>query len=83
MSPLGFVSGWCCGSILRTHAAATSPAAPTSMRLVGHEKLEVIFDGGDTETAKWHMDFLIDGDTSRALRKRSIVSVKARANFSG
>jgi hypothetical protein len=84
MSSTGFISGWVCGSApVIFSRSSTSRVAPLTMKLVGHEKLEVIFDGGEFEAAKFHLDFVIEADTSKALRKRSIVSVKARANFSG
>jgi FKBP-type peptidyl-prolyl cis-trans isomerase (trigger factor) len=53
------------------------------MALVGHQKLEVLFETEDYVSATYRLDCSIPADISKDLRKRSLAAMKATANFPG
>lgn len=53
------------------------------MELIKHEKQEVLLSADGYESANYRFDFRILGETSKAIRKRSIATLKEKANFSG
>jgi Bacterial trigger factor protein (TF) len=88
MRNVGFVPGWAGGGlqprVVQSRKATTCRASCiTRMSLVRHEKLEVLFEAPDYETATYRLDCEIPADISKDLRKRSFAAMKSTANFPG
>lgn len=53
------------------------------MRLIAHEKIEVLSSSELSEQAKYKLQLEISGPYSKQKRRQSMQSLKARANFPG
>jgi Bacterial trigger factor protein (TF) len=88
MSMPGFVSGWSgnARSLRAPPCVSTSSLSNiriARMALVGHQKLEVLFETDDYVSATYRLDCSIPADISKDLRKRSLAAMKATSNFPG
>lgn len=59
------------------------PLHSTSMKLLSHEKQDVVFSSADGDIAKYMLEIEIPGAFSKQKRKESVQAMRKHANFPG